>query len=296
MAALASRFLFSRQLLVSQRLFHTSRPARSIPQGKEREEFIDQGAAQHLREAAEWAETTKTSLSGLNKRFDQLHEIYYGKDRDLVNYPPLKVEPHQPKVRLGFLPDSWFQAFYDKTGVLGPYILALGLPTFLISKEYWVIDPEGMVLIVMTPVLIAFVKKYGQRLKEFESNKANELNETMVATPIRNAREIGAQLLKQTENAIQSRQAIYEEVYPAKHEILDLQLEEEYRKRLATVARTVERRMTYHIELANAKKNFQHQHLAQWVLDSVTKSITPQQEKETIQQCIQDLKGLAAKF
>uniref|UniRef100_A0A1I8JCZ6 ATP synthase subunit b n=1 Tax=Macrostomum lignano TaxID=282301 RepID=A0A1I8JCZ6_9PLAT len=282
-------------LSLSARLLHTSRAALAIPKGPEREEFIDQGSAKILKSMEAWKEQTKTGLSSVTERFERLHEIYYGKDRDFTNYPPVKMQPHMPKVRLGILPDSWFQAFYNKTGVLGPYILALGVPTFLISKEYWVLDPEGMVLLVSVPALIAFVKKYGQRIKEMEAKKANELDESVIVRPIEAAKDSGRDLVRLTESQLQSFPIVFEEAFKAKREILDLQLEEEYRRRLAEVARTVERRMTYHVELAAAKKSFQQQHLVQWVLDGVTKSITPQQEKEAIQQCIRELRALAPK-
>ena len=47
------------------------------------------------------------------------HDLFNSPDRDYVNFPNPVQAVDPPAVRLGFIPDSWFQAFYNKTGVTG---------------------------------------------------------------------------------------------------------------------------------------------------------------------------------
>lgn len=51
--------------------------------------------------------------------WDYVNSVYFGPERDMKNFPnptqPLTPEP----VRMGIVPNSWFEFFYPKTGVTG---------------------------------------------------------------------------------------------------------------------------------------------------------------------------------
>ena len=40
-------------------------------------------------------------------------------ERDFVNFPPLRIPEEGGKLRIGLVPDEWFKAMYNKTGVTG---------------------------------------------------------------------------------------------------------------------------------------------------------------------------------
>lgn len=61
----------------------------------------------------------KVDLSKTLAEWDAAHKIYFGPERDLVNFPIQKCPAINPPVRLGFIPESWMTAMYDKTGVTG---------------------------------------------------------------------------------------------------------------------------------------------------------------------------------
>ena len=58
---------------------------------------------------------------------------------------------------MGIFPDEWFQAFYSKTGVTGPYMALFSVGTFLVSKEYFVLEHDFYVGVGLAIVLTGSV-------------------------------------------------------------------------------------------------------------------------------------------
>lgn len=53
------------------------------------------------------------------ENWDKANAVYYGPDRDTKNFPIEKQPTGPPATRHGFVPESWFQSLYPKTGVTG---------------------------------------------------------------------------------------------------------------------------------------------------------------------------------
>ena len=87
--------------------------------------------------------------------------------RDTKNFPRIGAPIHADRTRLYLLPNSWFEYFYDKTGVTGPYVFGVTFGTFLLSKEIYIIDHEIFTGISLA-ILTAFVcVKFGPKMREW---------------------------------------------------------------------------------------------------------------------------------
>ncbi|XP_066957147.1 ATP synthase subunit b, mitochondrial [Macrobrachium rosenbergii] len=214
-------------------------------------------------------------------------------ERDEVNFPR-RVRPIEPgKVRLGFVPEEWFKFFYPKTGVTGPYMFGVGLGTFLLSKEIYIMEHEfytGLSILLMT---VYAVKKFGPGLAAYLDKEIEEVEGSWV--------NYRTNSIKSIKDAIEAEKKAQWEaegqtvLFDAKRENVALQLEAAYRERLATVHAEVKKRLDYQLETANVKTRIEQKHMVDWIVSSVKSSITPAQEAAALKQCFADLKALAPK-
>ncbi|KAM7532914.1 hypothetical protein Aperf_G00000121136 [Anoplocephala perfoliata] len=269
----------------------TEKPAAPIESPQSKNLAITENA---IKEAEILADKYHKHISSSLVRWEKCNEIYYGKERDMVNYPTIKIAQQHPKVRFGFIPDSWFQALYSRTGVSGPYLFLGGTTAFLLSKEYWVMDAHFIEIIPFVIIMTWGIKTFGSWISNYFYKTTQERIDNFYTKPFNNAVANLDKAIKSADEEI-ARAACFPTVIAAKKENIELQLEAAYRERLQNVYKAVTRRLDYHVERENVRRRFQQQHMANWVTEAVIAGITPAQEKATLQQCIQDLKALAAK-
>lgn len=219
--------------------------------------------------------------------------IKEGPERDLVNFPR-RLRPLYPgKVRMGFIPEEWFQFFYKKTGVTGPYVFGTGLITYLVSKEIYVLEHEFYNGVALGIFIFILIKNFGPKVAAFLDKTGDEIENGW-----KNYRTSSIDYHKNAiteEKKEQWRIQGQKMLFDAKRENVHLQLEASYRERLVTVYREVKKRLDYQVDVQNASRRIEQSHMVKWIADNVIKSITPQQEKEALQQCVLNLKTLAAK-
>ncbi|VVC88228.1 unnamed protein product [Leptidea sinapis] len=212
--------------------------------------------------------------------------------RDEKNFPrPVRGEPG--KVRLGFIPEEWFQFFHSKTGVTGPYTFGVGLTTYLCSKEIYVMEHEyytGLSIILM---VYYATTRFGPKIAKWLDSEVDK-----VETDLNSDRVETLKFLEETiasEKDAQWRAQGQELLVQAKKENVLLQLEAAYRERLMNTYQEVKRRLDFQLEKTALERRFEQKHLVDWVVTNVSRAITPDQEKQTLDRCIADLAALAKK-
>lgn len=213
--------------------------------------------------------------------------------RDLVNFPHPIMNEHGGLVRLKFIPDEFFQFFYRKTGVTGPYLFGFGLLTFLVSKELWVLEHELKAGVWIGVILTVALKKFGPQVtayldEEIDKDMENlykEKNDSIkVLTDGIKFEEI------EQERSIDNPKDLFE----ARRENVMFQLEAEYRKRMMNIYQETKKRLDYQVQVINITRQVQHKHMVNWIIENVIGSITPQQEEAALKKCIADLNTLSA--
>ncbi|ESO87239.1 hypothetical protein LOTGIDRAFT_210633 [Lottia gigantea] len=235
----------------------------------------------------------KSDFVEMVDNWKKARDLFYGPERDMKNFPTIKQQADSPKLRHDFLPDAWFQYLYPKTGASGPYFLITGFLGFMCSKEYFVYDEAFQGALVSLALYVIFKSKYEKKVVERYNEYTKGLNEARFITPLQELKDHCNQDMKNAQK--ESWHAEGETyMFEAKKENVGLQLEAEYRQRLQNIHQAVKNRLDYQVDVVNTRKHFEQEHMVRWILDGVLKGITPQQEKESINACLQTLKGLAA--
>ncbi|GAV01340.1 hypothetical protein RvY_12068 [Ramazzottius varieornatus] len=217
--------------------------------------------------------------------------IYEHPDRDLVNFP----RPQQPlyggRTRMGFIPEEWFDFFYKKTGVSGPYVFGAGLITTLLSKEIWVVEHEFPLIPPMIFLIWLAMTKGGPKLSAYLDKEIDKSEEELIKVQEDNIIHVQEQI--QEEEKAQWMAKGQSMLFEAKRENVALQLEAEYRRRQMEVYRDIKKRLDYQVEIQSARRSVERRHMINWIINNVLKSIDEKQEKQNLDQCINNLSKLA---
>lgn len=196
------------------------------------------------------------------------------------------------KCRYGFVPEEWFLFFYSKTGVSGPYLLALGLGNYLLSKEIYVLEHEYYSGLPWIVVIYIVSKKLGPKLAETLDKQVDE-----IADGWENGRREEIAFYEQEIKSAQDAQWRAEGqklLMDAKKENIAMQLEAAYRERSMHVYQSVKGRMDYHVKKYRAEARIHQKWMIEWILENVYKSITVEFQQQAMDSAIRDLSVAAS--
>ena len=205
--------------------------------------------------------------------------------------PKRLVDPRP--VRHGFIPEEWFTIFYPKTGATGPYVFVAALSTYLVSKEIYVLEHEFYNALSLITICVFTIKKFGPNVAKYLDKKVDEQEEEH-----NSERE---QEVQAHEDAIKEMETEkwrldgQNMIFDIRKQTVLMQLEAVYRERAMQIYNEVKKRLDYHSQLDTVERTIAQKHMVQWIITNVLKSITPEQEKANLQQCIKDLEGMAVK-
>ncbi|CAH3104512.1 unnamed protein product [Pocillopora meandrina] len=179
----------------------------------------------------------------------------------------------------------------EKTGETGHKLLAGGFLTYILSKEILILHDETLLAVVMFGTMYWVYLKVSQPVADFLDSYSQG-----ILARFNGYKEKRIEMLTSTiEEASQ-----VEYLHSARTDIVEIMrennamsLELKYRNRLHEVAREVTKRLDYQAEIEAFHQRNAQAHIVDWVEKEVVKSISPQLEKESVSQCIRDLKAMA---
>lgn len=193
----------------------------------------------------------------------------------------------EPATQIGGLYNDIKNELYKKTGETGQLFFAGGLFAYLMSKEIYVCNDETLLIMVIFPTLYWLYKKIGPGIAQYLDDYSNDILDRMNASKARKIHNGEAGI--RDEQAFQDALVLCQDSVEVMKENNAMALEIEYRQRLHHVTHEIQRRLDYQVEIESTKARLEQEHMVDWIVDSVLTSITPQQQKDSIKQCIKDL-------
>lgn len=222
------------------------------------------------------------------------HYPHDSPERDFVNFPAPRQAEQAGKLRIGLVPDEWFQAMYNKTGVTGPYIVFWGGLSYILSKEifvYWADTAEQMVFLGM---VVALSKMFGKQIGDFTQSIADESNNKIIKELADRTTAVESKIAQA--EALSSLPEANKLIYEAKRENVHMQLEAAYRARLAQVYQEVKKRLDYQVAVQGVYRRLEKDQAISYIIGEVNKSIGPNQEKEAFDSGLNQLRALSQKY
>ncbi|XP_063679079.1 ATP synthase F(0) complex subunit B1, mitochondrial-like [Bolinopsis microptera] len=177
------------------------------------------------------------------------------------------------------------------TGQTGAAVLGGSLLATAVSKEMIVLDADVLAGAILFTCTYGLGKKIGPMVIDGLDKYTASIETTMSE---------GKQVqIAAYEEAIAEEKAAIEslqlagDIFDIKRELVQIEIEAEYRRRIKTVHTEVKKRLDYQVELENTKKAFIRNHIVAWLEKEVIASISAEQEEANINQCIASLSLLA---
>ncbi|CDW60011.1 ATP synthase, subunit b [Trichuris trichiura] len=153
---------------------------------------------------------------------------------------------------------------------------------------------EMVILGTRIALIVFLARKFGHYIARFlEAGLADE--EVFKRAVVEKRKTLLRDSIQDCVVKIDAYNAIVPMIYDAKRENLALQLEADYRHRLAFAHAEVKKRLDYMADVVAVKRKYQARNMVDWIVKEVVKAITPELEKATLQQCIQRLQELSGR-